>query len=157
MEPLHHTQYVTRLSAYAVILDQQDRMLLTWYNGQGRGEPAWSLPGGGIEFDETLEEGLAREVYEEAGYRIEAGDVLHASTFTVDHDASSGRPFRGIRLLYAARITGGRLGTTEVGGSTDFARWVSRAQIRQLPDKRAHIVGHALDVADRALRSTTMD
>lgn len=150
---MHHSEYDTRLSAYAVIVDNHERMLLTWYNGLGRGTPSWSLPGGGIEFGESLEDGLRREIHEESGYRARIGEILHASTFTLPQDAATGRPFRGVRLLYAARTIGGCLGTLEVGGSTDFARWVPLGQIPDLTQPRAHIVGLALDLAHRAPRS----
>ena len=149
---MHHTEYDTRLSAYAVIIDAHERMLLTWYNGSGLGVPAWSLPGGGIEFDETLEEGLRREVHEESGYEVEVGELLHAGTFTVASDPRTGRPFRSVRLLYGARFVGGELGTLEQGGSTDFARWVPIADIPHLEQKRAEVISHALDVAGRVVR-----
>lgn len=50
------TDYDTRVAGYAVIVDADDRVLTTWWNGEARPELAnWSLPGGGIEFDEAIE------------------------------------------------------------------------------------------------------
>lgn len=149
---MEHWEYDTRLAAYAVLVDEDQRILLTWYNGLGRGEPAWSLPGGGIDFGESIAEGLRREVHEEAGYQVEVGDPLLVDTFTVDRDPRTGRPFRGIRILCAARITGGELGTTETGGSTDFARWVPLAGVEELPQKRASIVDLAVGIARDSTR-----
>lgn len=43
-------------------------------------EPAanqWAIPGGKLEFGETLKQAAEREVFEETGIRIEAGDVVH--------------------------------------------------------------------------------
>ncbi len=31
----------------------------------------WSFPGGKLEFGETLENALKREIYEEVGYKVE--------------------------------------------------------------------------------------
>lgn len=140
---MHHTEYDTRLAAYAVLVDSSHRILLTWYNGRGRDAPKWSLPGGGIEFGEGIEQGLIREVREEAGYDVEVGRVLDAHTFDVSEPHGGTRPFRGVRLLYGAEITGGRLGTLEVGGSTDEARWVDIADI--------DAAGPRADIVDRAL------
>src|SRR5438094_7323538 len=36
----------------------------------------WSLPGGGLELGETLEQGVAREMLEETGLDVEVGPVI---------------------------------------------------------------------------------
>lgn len=138
---LHFTEYDTRIAAYAWIVDDRDRVLLTWWNGEGRFEPGWSLPGGGIEFEESLREGLVREVHEETGYVVEVGD------FIVDHFFTRRRPeqkpFRSQRAVFHATITGGELGTVEVGGSTDYAEWMPLDDVLAQPS-RADIVDVAL-------------
>ena len=34
------------------------------------GRPLWDLPGGGMDYGETFESALKRELYEEVGYRV---------------------------------------------------------------------------------------
>ncbi len=121
------TEYDTRIAGYAIMVDADDRILLTWFNGHGDpAHAAWSLPGGGIEFDEAVEDGVVREVYEESGYHVELTGFLGTSTWiNTEHP----RPRKGVRLFYTARIVGGTLGTTEVGGSTDVAQWFPRADV----------------------------
>ena len=135
------TEYHTRLAAYALIVDDQDRALLAWWNGEGHSAPAWSLPGGGIEFEESIRDGLVREVYEETGYHVAPGPLLVDDFFT-----ARGRSFdgwlRSQRFVFDATITGGDLGTTEVDGSTDRAEWVPLADLEGQP--RASIVDVAL-------------
>ena len=135
------TEYHTRLAAYALIVDDQDRALLAWWNGEGHSAPAWSLPGGGIEFEESIRDGLVREVYEETGYHVAPGPLLVDDFFT-----ARGRSFdgwlRSQRFVFDATITGGDLGTTEVDGSTDRAEWVPLADLEDQP--RASIVDVAL-------------
>lgn len=144
------TEYHTRLAAYALFVDEEDgqeRVLLTWWNGEGHSDPQWSLPGGGIEFEESLRDGLVREVYEETGYHVEPRELLTEHFFT-----ARGRTFEGWirsqRFVFDATITGGELGTTEVDGSTDHAAWVPLAELDGRP--RADIVDIAL--AARAAR-----
>ncbi len=50
--------------------------------------------------------------------------------------------FRSQRFVFEATITGGELGTTEVDGSTDYARWVPLAELDGQP--RSEIVDIAL-------------
>lgn len=140
---MHFTDYDTRLAAYVLLVDD-GRVLLTWFNGQGGATPGWSLPGGGVEFDETLVAGCRREVLEETGYAVEVGALLaeHHHTGTTFR---TGRPYRSQRFIFDAAIVGGTLGTTEVDGSTDEARWVSIDEARAAPS-RADVVDIALNI-----------
>lgn len=68
---------VFRPSAYAIIKDK-GRVLLMTNKTSGKLWP----PGGGIEINESIESGLAREVFEETGLRIKAAELLlHKENF----------------------------------------------------------------------------
>ena len=129
---MEFTDYHTRLAAYVLLVDEQERVLLAWWNGEGRAEPQWSLPGGGVEFDESVRDGLVREVFEETGYHIDPGDLLAEDFFTGRGQTFDGW-YRSQRFVFEAAITGGTLGTTEVGGSTDRAEWVPLALLEDQP------------------------
>jgi 8-oxo-dGTP diphosphatase len=53
----------------------QDRRLLMVKQARG-GEDYWLLPGGGVEYGETLAEALRREVLEELGLRVSVDRLL---------------------------------------------------------------------------------
>jgi len=143
---VHFTDYHTRLAAYGLIIDQADRVLLTWYNGLHPGtSPCWTMPGGGVEFDESLREAVVREVFEETGYAVEVGGVL-AEHHLVFPAADGRKPVRSQRFVMSATIISGELGTTELSGTTDFARWVPIDEARVLQPS-ADIVRIALDQA----------
>lgn len=129
MQRVHFTEFDLRLAAYAVIVDDADRILLTWYNGEGRGDPCWSLPGGGVEFDESIEDAVVREVLEETGYHVRLGPPLTTHSWWTTDAGPGRRPYKSARVLFTATITGGELGTLEVGGTTDRADWVPIAEV----------------------------
>jgi 8-oxo-dGTP diphosphatase len=129
---LHTTEYDSRLAAYAVIVDDHDRALLALWNEMS--EPLWTLPGGGVELDETVEAAAVREVREETGYDVELGRILGVDTIVVppeERTADRDRWFRGIRVVYEAAVVGGRL-RDEVDGTTDEARWIPLADVPDL-------------------------
>ncbi|WP_288490925.1 NUDIX domain-containing protein [uncultured Acinetobacter sp.] len=70
---------VYRVGAHAVITNRTGQVLLLKAT---YGDFAWGLPGGGIDPDETILEGLKRECREELGVEIEVealtGVYLHA-------------------------------------------------------------------------------
>ncbi len=142
---VHFSEYQMRLAAYALLVDTTpddgDRILLAWWNGEGVGAPGWSLPGGGVEFEEQPDVGLVREVKEETGYDIVVGAPITVHTWSNPHgrpDRPS--PFKAVRVLYDATITGGELGTLEVGGSTDRAAWVPIDRLDDEPGQTTEIV-----------------
>jgi 8-oxo-dGTP diphosphatase len=70
---MEYTDYDTRLASYAVVTDG-DRVLLARLSWPDAG--LWTLPGGGVELDETVEEGAVREVREETGYDVVVEGLL---------------------------------------------------------------------------------
>lgn len=58
------TDYLFRVSLKALICDDDGRILVV----KEHGRPFWDLPGGGMDFGETTEQALARELREEVGY-----------------------------------------------------------------------------------------
>ena len=141
---MHFTEYHTRLAAYALIVDEDQRILLSWYNGSGRGDPCWSLPGGGVEYDESVEQAVVREVLEETGHHVVLHEPLVVHSFTAPAEPARPLPFKSVRIVYRATVTGGTLGTLEVDGTTDHAAWIPLDRLAHERD-RADIVDVALD------------
>jgi 8-oxo-dGTP diphosphatase len=107
----------------AVIKDDQGRLLLI-KRGHAPGAGLWSLPGGRIEPGETDAEALVREMHEETGLVIEAGQLIG----TVQRPAADGAVL-DIRD-YAATVTGG---TLRPGDDAADARWVDASELESLP------------------------
>jgi 8-oxo-dGTP diphosphatase len=145
---MNYRDYDTRLSAYAIVVDERQRALLALWNEGSR--PEWTVPGGGVEPDETVEEAVVREVREETGYQIEPGSVLGIHSFWVPPGkrlTPTGRGLKVLRVIFDAVIVGGSL-TNELDGSTDEARWIPVVEIPQLP--HVDLVDIALEMRAKA-------
>ncbi|MFC2453944.1 MAG: NUDIX hydrolase [Candidatus Saccharibacteria bacterium] len=57
--------YLYRISLKALIYNNTGQILVV----KEIGKPFWDLPGGGMDYDETFETSLKRELYEEVGYK----------------------------------------------------------------------------------------
>jgi 8-oxo-dGTP diphosphatase len=125
--------YDTRLAAYGVVLDDQRRILLALWNEAS--EPLWTMPGGGVELEETATEGCVRELREETGYDVRLGRLLGVDSHVVPPDerrSTTTRPLKALRLVFEAEVVGGEL-TREVDGTTDEARWFPLDEVAGLP------------------------
>ncbi|MEU6814991.1 NUDIX hydrolase [Streptomyces sp. NPDC046860] len=131
-----------RVAAYAVCV--RDGQLLLARSPAPGGGHEWVLPGGGAEFGEDPYDTVRREVTEETGYRVEVTDLLGVHTGRVVLPGRfPARPVdhHGVRILYAARVTGGEL-RNEVNGSTDLAAWHDLTAVTGLT--RVSLVDNAL-------------
>jgi 8-oxo-dGTP pyrophosphatase MutT (NUDIX family) len=66
----HHVLTMTRGSAGAVIVDDQDRVLLLWRHRFITDKWGWEVPAGWVDPGETPEQAVRREVEEETGWRV---------------------------------------------------------------------------------------
>jgi 8-oxo-dGTP diphosphatase len=142
---VHFSEYDTRVAAYAVIVDERQRILLALWNEVQ--PPVWTIPGGGVELAETVEEGAVRELREETGYEVRLGRLLgvHSHVFPPEArvTSSGSRPLKSVRIFFAATIIGGEL-TREVDGTTDEARWFDLSEVSDLD--RVPIVDIAIEM-----------
>jgi 8-oxo-dGTP diphosphatase len=143
----HYTDYDTRLASYAVIVDDQSRILLALWN---EGESLrWTLPGGGVELAESVEEAAVREVREETGYDVRLGKLLTVDSYVIPGTRrinGSERPMKAVRVVFEATVVGGEL-TNEVAGTTDEAGWFRLDDAASLP--RVSLVDVALRLVGR--------
>lgn len=90
---------ISRLAAYGILID--DAKILITLKKSGPYKGLWDLPGGAIEFGETPEQALMRELLEESALSISQLEFLSVSTATGNYD-NEGVPygFHHIGLLY---------------------------------------------------------
>jgi 8-oxo-dGTP diphosphatase len=135
----HYTAYDTRLASYVVVVRPGaggEEILLALWN-EDADHKRWTLPGGGVELQETTEQGAVREAKEETGYDVELLGLLGIETDVIPgagrtHADQRHRDLKAVRVFYAARVVGGEL-THERGGTTDEARWFPVAEVAALP------------------------
>lgn len=141
----HYTEYDTRLAAYAVVRDDAGRVLLALWNETEGGR--WTMPGGGVELDETVEEAVVREVREETGYDVRVDRLLGVDSAVFPPEQrmiGTDRPLKAVRVVFAATVVGGEL-AHEIDGTTDEARWFEPDEVADL--RRVSLVDVALGMA----------
>ena len=124
---------MTRIAAYAVVVDEAGQLLIVRIAPGYPSVGQWTLPGGGIQFGEDPALAVHRELEEETGLTGEIERLAFVGSWTRGPIPERGwGPFHGIQIVYLMRITGGSI-RHEVEESTDMAAWVPLAEVRQLP------------------------
>ncbi len=113
----------------AVIEDGAGRVLLVKHIRERGGfwQDKWICPGGKLEFGETIEEGIKREVMEETQLEIDL--VTPLPPFDTIAESNGNVSLHIIYIDYRARVTGGRL---KVGDDVGEAVWVERERIPEI-------------------------
>ena len=113
----------------AVIEDEAGRILLVKHVPERGGfwQGKWICPGGRLDFGETIEEGIKREVREETQLEIDLIKPLPPFDRIVgSNDEVS---LHVIYIDYRARVTGGKL---KPGSDVGEAIWIEKKRIPQI-------------------------
>lgn len=103
----------------AVIIDGEGRILLQQRTDNGM----WGLPGGAVEFGESVLEALHREVMEETGLTVEVERLVGVYSHPDIHQIITypdGNVFHFVSTCFACRPTGGML---TLGDETSGLAW----------------------------------
>jgi 8-oxo-dGTP diphosphatase len=119
-----HEQPTRPVLGAAALVIHDGRVLLI-RRGQAPDAGEWSIPGGGVELGEAIEDALRREVREETGLEIAVGDFLEIYQ-RVDRDADGAVRFHFVVLDYRCTVIGGAL---RAGDDAADAAWVDPADL----------------------------
>ncbi|WP_127534210.1 NUDIX hydrolase [Paenibacillus kobensis] len=109
----------------AAICVNSDNQVLMVLQGKPEEEKRWSVPSGGKEQDETLEECCIREVYEETGYRCEIIQVIKDK-------AGAFGPVKYHVKYFEIAIVGGQPTLHDPDGLIYEIAWKTAAQLNEL-------------------------
>lgn len=120
----------------------EDRKILMALQGKPDEEPKWSVPSGGVEHGETLEECCIREVWEETGYRIRIDQKLfekRGQSYGWDVEVH----------YFRAAVVAGSACIQDSDGLIHEVGWKSRSEITNLnlafPEDRDFLIQFADD------------
>ena len=88
----------------------------------------WTVPGGQVEFGESLKEAAVREFFEETGLKAQALELLDVSEVIL-----ADRPYHSITISFSGRVSDGTLrAEPNHPYGEKMPRWFSAAEIETL-------------------------
>ena len=143
MPPADDRRYPKRpLVGVGALVFNRGRILLA-QRGKEPLKGWWSLPGGALETGESLKEAVCREVLEETGLEVEAGEVFEVfERITRDDDGKTEYHF--VLVDYICRVKRGKL---QAGDDVCGVEWVRRKDLGSL-----QITEGTLGVIEKAFR-----
>jgi 8-oxo-dGTP diphosphatase len=124
---------------------QNDTLLLVPHYGTDAGPIQWVVPGGRIEFGESLHQAALREFNEETGLQAEVTGLLHVSEVILPD-----RPYHSVTIAFSGRVTGGELRPeADHPHGEKIPRWWSAGEVTAVKYHPEATVEKALGISRR--------
>jgi len=108
----------------SVVIMERDRVLFV-REAKAESRDKWNLPGGHVEFGETMAGAAQREAKEETGLGVFIADVLGVYTAKVKSDGVS------VRFVFGAHAV---TGDPAPGDQISEVRWMTTNEVRAMTD-----------------------
>ncbi|MFO7964600.1 MAG: NUDIX hydrolase [Desulfobacterales bacterium] len=106
----------------------RDNRILLIKRGKSPSKGIWSVPGGRVELGETLQEAAEREVLEETGISVKAGDPVYVFDM-ISRDENAAIEYHFVIVDVSADYLSGEI---KAGDDAVDARWVRPDEMRDL-------------------------
>ena len=113
--------------AVSAIIFKEERILMI-KRGKEPNKGKWSIPGGGIELGETLDQAVKREVREECSIEIEVERVFY-TTENIIRDDDGRVKYHYVLVDMLAKYAGGE---TKAQSDAEECRWVTAEELSEL-------------------------
>jgi len=110
---------VIRPAAY-VLVTRGDSLLMCRLDQSEKDAGKWTLPGGGLDFGESPEDGAVREAKEETGLDVSLGELIEVQSQVFEFPD---RDMHAIRFVYTVGDWRGDI-QNEIDGSTDCCAFI---------------------------------
>jgi len=129
MTPSLPREYPDRPQVGVGALVIRDGRVLLVRRGRPPANGLWAIPGGRLELGETLQQAAEREVFEETGITIRAGQPFYTFDSIVRDEQGRVRYHYVIVDLLAEYVSG----EVRPGDDAQDAAWLSLAELERLP------------------------
>lgn len=118
------------LAVGGVVIRGQRVLLVRRGKAPSKGQ--WAIPGGRVELGETLQEAVEREILEETGVRVQAGEICHVFDVVRRDEAGHVRFHYVIVDLMAEYVSG----EPHAADDASEAGWLAPEELRDLTVNR---------------------
>ena len=118
---------------------EKDQLLLVQHGSTVGNKAFWAPPGGGLQYGETMQACLKREILEETGLDVEVERFLFVNEFLQ-------APLHAIEFFFEVKVNGGSLSTgrdPEAAAGVQLierVQWLTLKEVQALPFKDKHRV-----------------
>jgi 8-oxo-dGTP diphosphatase len=122
-----------KVAVGAVVLNEGKVLLVKRNKAPQKGK--WAIPGGSVKLGETLQAAAEREVAEETGLKIEAGEPIHIFDL-IERDPQGGISFHYVIVDLRANFINGEVHPAD---DVSDAGWFGPDQVKNLDASRSTI------------------